>query len=254
MPLDMNRARERMRELSKERKDYSKISYGLKQGQNVLRFVTPPGRDWPFIYGQMYYKIKKQYFISPSMYEDPDPIKQQLDKLKSTGREQDAAFAKKYYPSRRVFALAVVRGQQDKGIVWVDFPKKVEKQLITFILNQEYGDITDIHKGTDFIITKRKGASFPEYSVTPKRNVSALFDSDQKIKSVMQSIPEFKDAFKHYSYSELQSIWESFINGDDVAQTTSTDQDEEAPIEEEQETVNVTEALQRFKNKKAATT
>jgi hypothetical protein len=43
-----------------------------------------------------------------------------------------------------VFALAIVREQEDKGIVWVDFPPKIEKELVKYMLNPEYGDITDI--------------------------------------------------------------------------------------------------------------
>jgi hypothetical protein len=41
------------------------------------------------------------------------------------GSAEDAEFARKLFPTNRVFALAIVRGQEDKGIVWVDFPQKV---------------------------------------------------------------------------------------------------------------------------------
>lgn len=253
MPIDMNKAKQRMTQLQNQRKDYSKISYGLKQGDNVLRFVTPPGEDWPFIYGSMYrnMKMKRQYFMSPSMHDEPDPILQQLQVLRKNGTPEDIEFAKKLFPSRRVFALAIIRGQEDKGIVWVDFPQKIEKQLVEFILNEQYGDITDLKNGTDFTISKRKGNPYPEYSVMPKRNASKLLPTDAQITQAMANIPQFKDAFKHYTYEQLQEIWDKFINGDsDDDSTTSSDEVQDVPDEDEK--IDVTAALLKFKNKQAA--
>lgn len=250
MPIDMNKARQRMQQLQNQRKDYSKLSYGLKQGDNVLRFVTPPGEAWPFIYGSLYYKITKQFFISPEMYGQEDPILANLNTLKNSGIQQDAVYAKKYLPSRRVFALVLVRGQQDKGLVWVDFPQKVEKQLVTYILNQQYGDITDLKSGTDFTITKRKGASFPEYSVQPKRNASQLLPNLKEAEQLFNSIPNFKEAYKHHSLQQLQKIWQQFINGQSKQQATQSEQQQTMPDAEQ--TTDVKSKLQQFKRKKQA--
>lgn len=250
MPIDMNKARERMKQLQKERRDYSKISYGLKEGANTLRFVTPPGEDWPFIYGSQYrnMKMKRQYFISPSMYDERDPILQQLQKLKKMGSAEDAEFARKLFPTNRVFALAIVRGQEEKGIVWVDFPQKVQKQLVQYILNQEYGDITDIHKGTDFTITKTKGNPFPEYSITPKRTTSPLLPNKQDIENVIKEIPDFKQAFKHFTEAQMEEIWNDFLTGSDDSGVADSKDD---VIPDEEETVDVSAALLKYKNKKA---
>lgn len=248
MAIDMNKAKQRMKQLQSQRKDFSKISYGLKYGENVLRFVTPPGQDWPFLYGSWYSggKLSKQYFISPTMYNEPDPIMEQLELLKNSGNEDDAVAAKKLFPSRRVFGLVLVRGEEDKGIRWVDFPQKVEKELVTYILNEEYGDITDVKKGTDFIITKTKGATFPEYSVVPKRNASELMQDKEKLQEELASIPEFKEAFKHYTYEELQELWSKYLEDDTGESKTD---DTETIIPDEEETINISEAVNRIKSK-----
>lgn len=250
MPIDMNKARERMKQLQKERKDYSKISYGLKDGANTLRFVTPPGEDWPFIYGAQYrnMKMKRQYFISPSMYDERDPILEQLQQLKKTGSAEDVEFAKKLFPTNRVFALAVIRGQEDKGIVWVDFPQKVEKELVQYILNEEYGDITDVRKGTDFTITKTKGNPFPEYSITPKRTTSPLLSEKQDIETAFKNIPDFKQAYKHYTEEQMEEIWNEFLNGSDDSGDTDS---KEQVIPDQEEAIDVSAALLKYKNKKA---
>jgi hypothetical protein len=82
----------------------------------------------------------------------------------------------------------------------MDFPAKIEKELVTYILNEDYGDITDIKNGTDFIITKTKGKNgFPEYTVQPKRNASPLMATKKEIDELLENIPDFKQAYKHYT-------------------------------------------------------
>jgi len=97
----------------------------------------------------------------------------------------------------------------------VDFPPKVEKELVKYILNPEYGDITDIENGTDFIITKTKGTPWPDYSVTPKRNSTPLMKTQQEIDEVLNNIPDFKEAYKHYTAEEMKEIWNRYLNSDE---------------------------------------
>jgi len=148
------------------------------------------------------------------MYDEVDPIMEELNALRDTGLEANVEFAKKLYPSRRIFALAIVREQEDKGAVWVDFPPKIEKELVKYILNPEYGDITDLETGTDFIITKTKGAPWPEYSVTPKRKSSTLMKTPEETAEIFENLPDFKEAYKHYTAEEMKEIWDRYLNTD----------------------------------------
>lgn len=244
--IDMNKAKKRLEQLQTTRKDYSKISYSLKQGDQTLRFITKPGEDYPFIAGQIYYKLQKQFFISNEMYDEVDPIMEELNALRDTGLEANVEFAKKLYPSRRIFALAVVREQEDKGAVWVDFPPKIEKELVKYILNPEYGDITDLETGTDFIITKTKGTPWPEYSVTPKRKSSPLMKTPEETAQIFENLPDFKDAYKHYTAEEMKEIWDRYLNTD---QNESKDVKEQEVIPEEEEKIDIASALQKFRKK-----
>ncbi len=244
--IDMNKAKKRLEQLQSTRKDYSRISYSLKQGDQTLRFITRPGDDYPFISGLIYYKLQKPFFVSPEMYGEPDPILEELNALRDTGIEQNVEFAKKLYPTRRIFALAVVREQEDKGAVWVDFPPKVEKELVKYILNPEYGDITDIENGTDFIITKTKGTPWPDYSVTPKRNSTPLMKTQQEIDEVLNNIPDFKEAYKHYTAEEMKEIWNRYLNSDEENKEIAINQE---PIPDEEEKIDISQALEKFRQK-----
>lgn len=243
--LNMEKAKKRLQQLQSTRKDYSKISYTLKQGDQTLRFIMPPGKDYPFISGLMYYKLQKPFFISPEMYGEQDPILEELNALRDTGLQANIQFVKKIYPSRRVFALAIVREQEDKGIVWVDFPPKIEKELVKYMLNPEYGDITDIQNGTDFIITKIKGTPWPDYSVTPKRKSTPLLKTQKEIEEVLENLPDFKEAYKHYTIQEMKEIWNRYLNADEF----QASENKQEPIPDQEQKIDISEALEKFRKK-----
>ena len=261
--IDLNRAKKRLEELQTQgnRKDWSKLSYSLAEGTNTLRFVLPPGEDWPFIYGRMHYNLQKRFFCT--LQGDQDPIIDELNKISKSGNPEDAEFAKKNYPSRRVFALVLVREQEENGLVWVNFPQKIEKEIMNYMFNGEYiemqvdklqdtnpgykGEVLDITHpiyGVDFVITKKKGSGFPEYSVAPKKLTnpfSKLAETPEKIKELFNNTPGFDEAYKRYSPSEMMEIWEKFLSGDSDGVS-----DELQEIQEE-EKIDISSALAKFK-------
>jgi len=88
------------------------------------------------------------------------------------------------YPKARIFAPVLVRGEEDKGVVWIDFPRKVYKDILNLITDEEWGDMTDPKKGYDIVIRKDQIAGqFPQYSVVPKQ-ISKLAPTDAEIKEL----------------------------------------------------------------------
>lgn len=267
--LDLNRAKQRVQQLQNKRKDFSKFTYSLQEGEQTLRFIVKEGEDWPFHYGSIYYRIAKQFFISPTMYEEEDPIMDVLKKMLDSKTEDDVVFAKKYLPARRVFALAVIREQEEKGAVWVDFPAKIEKEVLNYVFDPEYiemqkelfeddkrdhngemVDFTDRMFGVDFVIKKIKsGASgFPEYEVKPARRTkpfSKLAKTEDEMDKIIEETPDFKEAYRHFSTEEIKKLWDKFLNDD----TSDDDEPKEEEIVEE-EKLDVASALAKFREKK----
>lgn len=271
--IDLNKAKARMKQLQKQRKDYDSISYNLHQGDNVVRFILKENYDWPFTYARMYYNIQKQFFLSPE-YESPDhepqkdPILQELNLLMKSGNPDDAKFAKSQFPSKRVFGLGVVRSQEDKGAVWISFPQTVEKQIMEYLFNSEYiemqkelfekvglehpGEILDITNttlGVDFLIHKNMKTlnGFPEYTVKPVKLTnpfSPLATSPDKVKEIFEGIPDFTEAYKHMTTDEVREAWDNFLAGG-VSKEDEKKADELSK-EIEQEKIDINKVLSKF--------
>lgn len=270
--IDLNKAKERMKQLQRSRKDFDLLSYNIQQGDNVIRFILKPGYTWPFINARMYYNIQRQFFLSPE-YESkehepqPDPILEELNELMKSENPEDRAFAKQHFPSKRVFGLGVVRSQEDKGAVWINFPQKVERDIMEYLFNIEYidmqkalyeeknlehpGQILDItnHEfGVDFLINKNMKTlnGYPEYTVRPLKLTnpfSKLANTQEKIDEFYEGIPEFDEAYTHLTYDEIKLAWDRYLEG-----TNSEDEVTEEPIKEESDMANqVNQALSRFK-------
>ncbi len=240
--IDINKAKEKVEQLDKRSKGFG--NYGLKIGENRLRIVpSKECPDWPFKEVRLYWGITKGCFVSPLSYGDRDPIKQELDVLRK-GTEQDVNLANKLSPKTRVYVTAIIRGEQDRGVVWVDFPPMVFKYILNLITDQEWGDASDPKQGYDIIIKKEQspGQQFPKYNVVPKPRTKLSSDKEQ-INTWLQDQPDFKEVIKHYSEEQLKQIWNKYLNGSEDEETTEEDD------EIEEKTVDIEQTLDRFRSK-----
>ena len=241
--IDMNKATQAMEELDKKTKGFG--TYSLKVGQNRLRIVpNVESPDWPFKDVQLYWGLTKGPFISPASYGQEDPIKKELDLLRR-GSPRDVEIAKQLSAKSRIYVPCIVRGEQDKGVLWVDFPKKVYKSILNLITDEEWGDMTDPKKGYDIIIKKTQvGKEFPTYDVIPKPN-SKLTSDPEKLEEWLNEQPKFSEALTHYTYEQLEEIWEKYINGSEGEGEEEEEQSEE--IQEEE--VDIDDKLAQYKKK-----
>ena len=110
----------------------------------------------------------------------------------------------------------MVRGQEESGVRIWGYGKTAYENLLSLVLNPEYGDITDAEAGTDLTLTygKPPGASFPQTKLVPRRRSSALCDdlTPDKCAELLDSIPEFAGLFERKSTADVRSMLDNFIN------------------------------------------
>lgn len=217
--------------------DISKIKGKLNKLQNTSRrannlWKPSPGKaqvrivpykfrpENPFIELYFHYNINNKTYLSPQSFGRPDPIVEFADKLKRMGDQDDWKAAKKMEPKLRTFAPVVVRGEEDQGVRFWGFGKTVYQDILGYIADPDYGDITDPKTGRDITVEYQSaedaGTQYPVTTIRVKPNVTPLADSDEKMKHLLENQQEITDVYSELTYEELKQVLEGWLNpGDD---------------------------------------
>lgn len=218
MALDFDAIKRKLDRLSGNNKSRSTMWKPEEGSKHTVRLLSFPDNDGqPFKELQFYYNIPGQRgLLAPSQFGKRDPIQELIDKLRSEGTKESYEMAKKLYPKMRVYAPVVVRGEEDKGVQIWSFGKLVYQALLSLMMDEDYGDITDITTGTDITVTctKAPGQQWAKTEVLPKRKSSPLSKDKAQTKEWLGSIPDLTTIYKVKSYDELSGIVNNWLNED----------------------------------------
>lgn len=195
-------------------------------GTQVIRILPNKfNEDYPFVELYFHFLFDKPV-LSPITNGEPDPIQEMAAKLKATGNKQDFKEGAKLEPKMRVYVPVIVRGQEQEGVKYWGFGKEVYQELLSYIEDPDYGDISDLHSGRDLTIevvaADKTGTGFSSTSVRIKPNTSpAVSGSKDDIQAVIESQVEIKSLFKEYTYEELYEKLSAFIDGDSQSEQPS---------------------------------
>jgi len=195
-------------------------------GTQVVRIVPyQHNRENPFIELYFHYNFGGKSILSPSSFGRPDPIVEFAEKLKSTGSSDDWKAGKKLEPTMRCYVPIIVRGKEAEGIKFWGFGKSVYQELLGFIADPDYGDITDPVAGRDisveFKAADQTGKSFPETSIRVKPNQTPITDN----KSILEKLanqPKVTDIFKEHTYEEMTKMLHNWLNPENAESEAET--------------------------------
>ena len=229
MALDLNAIRGRLNKLqnTSNRKDNLwKPTPGKHQVRIVPYKFSPEN---PFIELFFHYNINNKTYLSPSSFGRPDPIVEFADKLKRMGDKEDWKAAKKMEPKLRTFVPVIVRGEENEGVRFWGFGKTVYQELLGYIADPDYGDITDVDSGRDVTIeytsAEDAGTSYPVTTIRIKPNQTPLSEDTSAKQNFMENQTNITDIYSELSYDELKSVLEGWLNpsgdGDDSGESVS---------------------------------
>ncbi len=199
-----------------------------EEGETVIRILPTSDGD-PFKEFWFHYNLgKNPGFLSPKKnFGEDDPLNDFIRKLYNEGTEDSIKMAKNLNARQRFFSPVIVRGEEDQGVRLWGYGKTAYKELLNLVLNPEYGDITDVNEGTDLMINygKPAGAQFPQTAITPRRKPSPLAESEDKIGTMLDSIPSYDDVFESAKKTpgEIQQMLDEFLLGEDDAEDVSSE-------------------------------
>jgi len=132
--------------------------------------------------------------------------------------------AKSLFVRTRYFSPIVVRGQESEGVKVYGYGKKAYEMLLGYILDPDYGDISDENHGTDIKLTytkPTKPGAFPQTTLKMSRNTSPLTDSRGETETLLGSMPDFDTLFKRYTSAEVEAILNEQLSSDGSAEGSS---------------------------------
>jgi hypothetical protein len=203
-------------------------------GKHQIRLVPYKfNKENPFIELLFHYGINNKTYLSPSSFGRPDPIVEFAEKLKRMGDKEDWKAAKKMEPKLRTFIPVLVRGEEGEGVRFWGFGKTVYQEILGYIADPDYGDITDPETGRDIVVeivsAEDSGTSYPVTTIRVKPKETPLAETEEKISKFLNEQKNITELYQELSYAELKSVLENWLNPNagsadgDVAEPVTTD-------------------------------
>jgi hypothetical protein len=219
MAIDLAAIRKKLNQISGQNSRKNVMWRPEEGSETTVRLIAYPDNDGqPFKEMMFYYNIgNNPGLLAPYQFGKADPIQELITKLRDEGSKESYELAKKLYPKMRCYAPVIVRGEEDKGVRLWAFGKQVYQTLLNYMLDEDYGDITDPSEGRDVRITctKTPGKMWATTDVRPRGKDSPLSEDTSKSKNWLDNIPDVNDMFELKSYEELERIVNEWLNGDD---------------------------------------
>ena len=253
--LDRSKIQERLNALSRgnstnEKIDYTKVFWKPRLGEQTIRIVPSKfNKDWPLQQVKFHNDIVVNRMLALSNFGEKDPIeefilaiKAQANAKKAKGENSDDEWqlASKLRPKTRTYVQVVVRGEEHLGTRLWEFGVEAEKQILTIMNNPEYGDITDIHEGTDLNINglneSFNGNKYVKPSISPRRSSSNLTDDAELLKKLLNDQHDPLAMFRKYSYAEIHANLEKWLEPEATAENTQDSQDNATTVDVEDNT------------------
>jgi hypothetical protein len=188
-------------------------------GVHQIRIVPyVHNRENPFLELYFHYNFSGKTILSPISFGKADPIVEFAEKLKSTGNKDDWKMGRSLEPKMRCYVPILIRGKESEGIKFWGFGKNVYQEILGFITDADYGDITDPMNGRDIAVEfkskEQTGKDFPETSIRVKPNVTVMTDS-KEVLEMIKNQPKITELFKEYTYDEIEVILQNWLTPSD---------------------------------------
>ena len=218
MAVDLEAIRRRMAELSGVKKTSNVQLWKPGVGEYKIRCLPwkTAAEGQPFIERWFYYIGNNAGILAPKQFGKPDPIDDLIRKLYNSGKPDDRTLAKQLQSKMRAYAPVIVRGQEDKGpMVW-SFGKIVYQRLLSFFIDEDYGDILDPNEGFDLkvTITQPPGKQFQDTVVDCKGRPTKIHDDPVTVKKWLDAVPNIDDMYRLKSREEIETVLNAWLNGD----------------------------------------
>jgi hypothetical protein len=256
--VDPNRAKQKKQSLQEESQRKNLPMWKIPVATSRIRILPP----WSEA-GDIAFECRSHWNIPPNdrMYNclkvinKECPLCNLANEFRNAGKKN---LASRLYATKSIYYNIVVRGEEEKGVQIMRSGVQLYESILSYLYDEDYGDITDIENGRDMIIERvGTGKEDTRYDLKPAAKTSPLHSNKAMVDKFINGmfdldtdIAEFKDPM------EIQGVVDN-IHGGGLRDTVVIDEDRnlidtdtkaiEVKEEVEEEEVTTTEKSEKEK-------
>jgi hypothetical protein len=240
--MNLDEIRKRMDRLQnksngKSNSDFKKNFWKPPSGEKSVVRIVPYkyNKDVPFTELYFYFGIDKPRMLALSNFDESDPILEFASQLRKTNDPDNIALAKKLFPKMRILAPVLVRGEEDKGVRFWEFGKMVYTELLGVMMDEDYGDITDIAAGRDITVevipSSETGKMYDTTTVRVKPVQSALAKKGEDAEEYLENQKNAVELFNKYSFDEMKASLQKYLAPSEEKETIAATEPEKGKVD-----------------------
>ena len=232
MSINMDLMRKKLATLRGEFDKEQSVWFKPDEGDQAIRIVPSPDGD-PLKEMFFHYNVGEHRggIVCPKRnYGESCPICEFASALwkegTATNDEESKKLAKSLFVRTRYFSPVVVRGREEEGVKIYGYGKRAYENLLGYILDPDYGDITDPMEGTDISLTYTKPTTpgaYPQTSLKMRRTPSPLLEDTEAIPALLDNIPDLDSLFERHTPEQIDAILDEQLAGAGSAESRSTE-------------------------------
>lgn len=240
MALDINAIKAKLNKLQNKNSRSNNL-WKPTEGKQTIRILPyKQNTDNPFVELFFYYDFNGKTLVSPRSFGDSDPIYEFAMNLRKQGDKESYKQSKEFEPKMRTHVPVLVRGSEGEGVKYWAFGKLVYEQLLGYIADPDYGDITDIKNGRDIVVEfEKQDGGYPKTTIRVKPNQSLAYDDAPKLKQMIDEQIPLDEIYTPLSYSELEQELAKYldVDADEVSGGGNDSEDEDSDAHDDEDGV-----------------
>jgi hypothetical protein len=202
----------------------------IKYGKYLVRFLPPKDSNGVFFKETAQHRVGDNYYFCPKAEGEACPICEKYKKLYDIGTDAAIALAKEIKPRKQYLYNIIVKEELEKES---DDPLKVHAYmsgkilydtLMDYFFDEEYGDLTDVESGYDFIINKQKGElDFPTYKNSKPKKMPSPLGTNEEIEEILDNLKDLNKEIDVKTYDELAAALNSYLSNEKAEGSTFVD-------------------------------
>jgi len=212
MAIDLNALRLKHEQLNNPQSgnntDFLKKFYQIPEGTNAVRILP-----WKDDEKEFYAETKIHRVTGPDgnvknhhcrkIHGESCPMCDLYYALWKTGRKEDEDLARQIKPRARYYMNILDRESGEVKILSIGVI--LFKKIIGAMLDEDFGDITDIEAGHDFKIVKEMEGQWPKYDQSAPRPKSSPLGSKSEIATSMDTLHNIHELVKLEDYEDVKN-------------------------------------------------